>query len=134
MAQARDLGCTMRGYCQNIACWWNNWRKRDCSNYLWHGYTWVGINVPIRTVLFTRLCKFDGEKTGLLSARDFHQIAGRAGRKGFDERGWVAAQAPEHVVENLKLEQKAARDGKKITKRKPPSAISFPGTKIRSHA
>ena len=80
----------------------------------------VGINVPIRTVLFTRLCKYDGEKTAVLSARDFHQIAGRAGRKGFDERGWVVAQAPEHVVENLKLEEKAARDGKKVVKRKPP--------------
>jgi superfamily II RNA helicase len=80
----------------------------------------VGINVPIRTVLFTRLCKFDGEKTAILTARDFHQIAGRAGRKGFDERGWVVAQAPEHVVENLKLEGKAARDGKKVVKRKPP--------------
>jgi superfamily II RNA helicase len=80
----------------------------------------VGINVPIRTVLFTRLCKFDGEKTAILSARDFHQIAGRAGRKGFDDRGWVVAQAPEHVVENLKLEGKAARDGKKMVKRKPP--------------
>ena len=80
----------------------------------------VGINVPIRTVLFTRLCKFDGQKTGILSARDFHQIAGRAGRKGFDDVGWVVAQAPEHVVENLKLEEKAARDGKKVVKRKPP--------------
>lgn len=80
----------------------------------------VGINVPIRTVLFSRLCKFDGEKTAILSARDFHQIAGRAGRKGFDERGWVVAQAPEHVVENIKLEQKAARDGKKVVKHKPP--------------
>ncbi|HEV2393561.1 MAG TPA: DUF3516 domain-containing protein [Verrucomicrobiae bacterium] len=80
----------------------------------------VGINVPIRTVLFSRLCKYDGEKTAILSARDFHQIAGRAGRKGFDERGWVVAQAPEHVVENLKLEHKAARDGKKAVKRKPP--------------
>lgn len=80
----------------------------------------VGINVPIRTVLFSRLCKFDGQKTGILSARDFHQIGGRAGRKGFDEQGWVVAQAPEHVVENLKLEGKAARDGKKIVKRKPP--------------
>ena len=80
----------------------------------------VGINVPIRTVLFTRLCKFDGEKTAILTARDFHQISGRAGRKGFDERGWVVAQAPEHVVENLKLEGKAARDGKKVVKRKPP--------------
>ena len=80
----------------------------------------VGINVPIRTVLFTRLCKFDGQKMGILTARDFHQIAGRAGRKGYDDRGWVVAQAPEHVVENLKLEEKAARDGKKVVKRKPP--------------
>jgi superfamily II RNA helicase len=80
----------------------------------------VGINVPIRTVLFTRLCKFDGQKTAILSARDFHQIGGRAGRKGFDDKGWVVAQAPEHVVENLKLEEKAARDGKKVVKRKPP--------------
>ena len=80
----------------------------------------VGINVPIRTVLFTKLCKFDGQKTGILSARDFHQIAGRAGRKGYDDRGWVVAQAPEHVVENLQLEQKSAKDGKKFVRRKPP--------------
>jgi superfamily II RNA helicase len=80
----------------------------------------VGINVPIRTVLFTKLCKFDGQKTVILSARDFHQIAGRAGRKGFDEKGWVVAQAPEHVIENLKLAEKSARDGKKTVKRQPP--------------
>jgi superfamily II RNA helicase len=80
----------------------------------------VGINVPIRTVLFTRLCKFDGQKTGLLSARDFHQISGRAGRKGFDDKGWVVAQAPEHVIENLKLAEKNARDGKKSVKRQAP--------------
>ena len=80
----------------------------------------VGINVPIRTVLFTRLCKYDGLKTGILTARDFHQISGRAGRKGFDDRGWVVAQAPEHVIENLKLAEKTARDGKKTVKRQPP--------------
>jgi hypothetical protein len=83
----------------------------------------VGVNVPIRTVLFTRLCKFDGEKTAILSVRDFHQISGRAGRKGFDDRGSVVAQAPEHVVENLRLEAKAGNDpGKKrkIVKKKPP--------------
>jgi superfamily II RNA helicase len=80
----------------------------------------VGVNVPIRTVLFTRLCKFDGQKTGILTARDFHQISGRAGRKGFDEKGWVVAQAPEHVIENLKLAEKSARDGKKVVKRQPP--------------
>lgn len=80
----------------------------------------VGVNVPIRTVLFTRLCKFDGQKTAILSARDFHQISGRAGRKGFDDRGWVVAQAPEHVIENLKLAEKSARDGKKVVKRQAP--------------
>jgi superfamily II RNA helicase len=77
----------------------------------------VGINVPIRTVLFTKLCKYNGEKTAILSARDFHQIGGRAGRKGFDDQGWVVAQAPEHVIENAKLAQKA---GKKFVKRQPP--------------
>src|SRR5262249_31410139 len=79
----------------------------------------VGINVPIRTVLFSRLCKFDGVKTAVLSARDFHQIAGRAGRKGFDDRGYVVAQAPEHVIENLRLGEKA-KEGRKVVKRKPP--------------
>ncbi|MFO0558988.1 MAG: DUF3516 domain-containing protein [Polyangiales bacterium] len=83
----------------------------------------VGVNVPIRTVLFTQLFKFDGAKTGLLSVRDFRQIAGRAGRKGFDNVGYVVVQAPEHVIENLKLEAKAAGDPaklRKIVRRKPP--------------
>jgi superfamily II RNA helicase len=83
----------------------------------------VGVNIPIRTVLFTRLCKYDGEKTGILSVREFQQIAGRAGRKGFDDRGYVVAQAPEHVIENRRLEQKAGGDPtklKRIVRRKPP--------------
>jgi superfamily II RNA helicase len=79
----------------------------------------MGINIPIRTVLFTQLCKYDGEKSAILSARDFHQIAGRAGRKGFDERGFVVAQAPEHVIENLKLAEKKSQ-GKKVVMQKPP--------------
>ena len=60
----------------------------------------VGINVPIRTVLFTGLSKYDGTKVRLLQAREFHQIAGRAGRAGFDTLGTVVVQAPEHVIEN----------------------------------
>ncbi len=78
----------------------------------------VGVNVPIRTVLFTKLCKYDGEKTKVLSVRDFKQIAGRAGRRGFDTRGTVVAQAPEHVVENKKLRDKAGGDAKKLRKLK----------------
>jgi superfamily II RNA helicase len=80
----------------------------------------VGVNVPIRTVLFTRLCKYSGEKVAILSARDFHQISGRAGRKGFDDVGWVVAQAPEHVIENRKLEEKSKNSGKKVVKRQAP--------------
>jgi len=80
----------------------------------------VGVNVPIRTVLFTQLCKYSGDKTAILTARDFHQIAGRAGRKGFDNIGYVVAQAPEHVIENLKLEAKSRQTGKKFQKKKPP--------------
>lgn len=83
----------------------------------------VGVNVPIRTVVFTKLCKFNGSKTTILTAREFHQISGRAGRKGFDVQGSVVAQAPAHVIENLKLERKAQlnpRLKKKMVKAKPP--------------
>src|SRR3954471_17076705 len=80
----------------------------------------VGVNVPIRTVVFTQLCKFDGEKTAQLTVRDFLQVSGRAGRKGFDERGYVVAQAPEHVVENKRLATKQAQ-GKKVVMHKPPT-------------
>ena len=68
----------------------------------------VGINVPIRTVLITALSKFDGERSRILQAREFHQIAGRAGRAGFDTAGTVVVQAPEHVIENRAAERKAA--------------------------
>jgi superfamily II RNA helicase len=83
----------------------------------------VGINVPLRTVVFTKLCKYDGQKTRLLTVRDFHQIAGRAGRKGYDDRGWVVCQAPEHVIENRVMERRAEGDAKKMKKlvrKKPP--------------
>src|SRR5258706_4167569 len=81
----------------------------------------VGVNVPIRTVLFTKLCKYDGEKVRILTARDFHQIAGRARRKGFGNQGFVVALAPEHAVENLRLEAKASSQGrKKFVRKKPP--------------
>jgi hypothetical protein len=89
----------------------------------------VGVNVPIRTVLFTQLCKYGGDKTAILTARDFHQISGRAGRKGFDDRGYVAAQAPEHVIENLKLAAKSAQSGKKFVKRQPPEKGYVPWDK-----
>ena len=82
----------------------------------------VGVNVPIRSVLFTQLCKYDGSGVRILTNREFAQIGGRAGRKGFDDRGDVWVQAPEHVVENQRLDEKAAASGgkKKIVKKKQP--------------
>lgn len=93
----------------------------------------VGINVPIRTVLITALSKYDGQRTRRLKAREFHQIAGRAGRAGFDTAGTVVVQAPEHDIENQRLEKKAHEkfngDTKKIVqslrgkKKKPPQGF-----------
>ncbi|MEO6088047.1 MAG: DUF3516 domain-containing protein [Umezawaea sp.] len=74
----------------------------------------VGINVPIRTVLFTALSKYDGTRTRILKAREFHQIAGRAGRAGYDTVGTVVVQAPDHEVENAKRVAKAGDDPKKL--------------------
>ncbi|VEG74835.1 DEAD/DEAH box helicase [Actinomyces slackii] len=83
----------------------------------------VGINVPIRSVVLTSLVKFDGSKERHLTAREFHQIAGRAGRAGFDTRGFVEVQAPEHVIENAKALAKAGDDERKrrkIVRKKAP--------------
>ena len=83
----------------------------------------VGVNVPIRTVLFTQLCKYDGSATRLLSNREFAQVAGRAGRRGFDDEGYVWAQAPVHWIENRRAEAKVSADPtrkKKPVKKKPP--------------
>ncbi len=86
----------------------------------------VGINVPIRTVVFTALTKYDGRRQRVLKAREFHQIAGRAGRAGYDTSGAVVVQAPDHVVENHKALQKAGDDPKKqrkVQRKKPPEGF-----------
>ena len=89
----------------------------------------VGINVPIRTVLLTALTKFDGTRMRQLNAREFHQIAGRAGRAGYDTAGTVVAQAPEHESENLAAIRKAGDDPKKkrkiIRKKAPDGFVSW---------
>lgn len=76
----------------------------------------VGINVPIRTVLLTGLAKYDGIRHRILKSREFHQIAGRAGRAGYDTEGTVIVEAPDHEIENYRLRQKAGTDQKKLKK------------------
>ncbi len=83
----------------------------------------VGVNIPIRSVVFRSLSKWDGDETRILSARQFHQIAGRAGRKGFDDHGLVVVLAPEHVIENKRIDAKIAANPnlkKKLHRAKPP--------------
>jgi superfamily II RNA helicase len=89
----------------------------------------VGINVPIRTVVLTSLVKYDGERMRHLSAREFHQIAGRAGRAGFDTLGEVVVMAPEHVIENRRALAKAGDDPRKVRKivrkQAPPGHVNW---------
>ena len=95
----------------------------------------VGINVPIRTVLLTSLVKFDGSKMRHLRSREFHQIAGRAGRAGFDTVGFVRVLAPEHEVETarerarLTAAQEAARDEREAKRAKKKASKKRSGPK-----
>lgn len=86
----------------------------------------VGINVPIRTVVLTALSKYDGQRMRQLTAREFHQIAGRAGRAGFDTAGTVIVMAPEWEIENAVALAKAGDDAakrKKIVRKKAPAGV-----------
>ncbi|MDY6050537.1 MAG: DUF3516 domain-containing protein [Corynebacterium sp.] len=78
----------------------------------------VGINVPIRTVLFTSLVKYDGQRQRIVSSREFHQIAGRAGRAGYDTEGTVIIEAPDHEIENFRLRNRSAADQAKLAKKR----------------
>ena len=102
----------------------------------------VGVNIPIRTVLMTALTKFDGNRVRRFTVREFHQLAGRAGRPGFDPDGHVWVQAPEHVIENAKALSRAGDDPKarrKATKAKAPEGFvhydeAVDGTARERHA
>ncbi|WP_344302941.1 DEAD/DEAH box helicase [Nocardioides bigeumensis] len=86
----------------------------------------VGINVPIRTVLFSGLAKFDGNRQRVLRTREFLQIAGRAGRAGFDTAGYVVVQAPEHVIDNELAKAKSAAKNEANPKKKSKPQLRKP--------
>ena len=86
----------------------------------------VGVNLPLRTVVLSGLAKYDGSISRLLTAREMHQIAGRAGRAGYDSSGLVVVQAPEHVIENEQAVKKVggdARKARKLVRSKPPKGF-----------
>ncbi|WP_278255952.1 hypothetical protein [Nocardioides convexus] len=106
---ARASACTTRGCCRATGASSSRLAQAGLLTVICGTDTLgVGINVPIRTVLFTGLAKFDGSRQRVLRTREFLQIAGRAGRAGFDTAGYVVVQAPEHVIENEKAKAKAA--------------------------
>jgi hypothetical protein len=115
---ARGRGaCTTPACSPATGCWWRGSRSRVCSPSSAAPTRWgVGINVPIHTVLLTQLTKYDGHRMRRLRSREFHQIAGRAGRAGFDTQGLVIAEAPEHDIENARAVAKAGDDPKKLRK------------------
>ena len=61
----------------------------------------VGINMPACTVMFDSLEKFDGVNFRYLKAREYHQMAGRAGRRGIDNVGYVYAKVePKYATQD----------------------------------
>ena len=91
----------------------------------------VGINVPIRTVVFTQLFKYDGQKSAVLSVRDFRQISGRAGRKGYDDVGYVVVQAPGVAPYHARIEPMGS--GHRIVDLEGTTGLVFRGQPVRSH-
>jgi hypothetical protein len=120
------VGVHHAGMLPRTAGWSNAWRARACCPVICGTDTLgVGVNIPIRTVLMTALTKFDGSRVRIFTAREFHQLAGRAGRPGFDPDGHVWVQAPDHVIENAKaLAERATirRPAARPPRPRPPTA------------
>ena len=129
---AAGSASTTPGCCRATAGWSSSSPRPGCCTVICGTDTLgVGINVPIRTVLFTGLAKFDGNRQRVLRTREFLQIAGRAGRAGFDTAGYVVVQAPEHVIENERAKAKAdaknaAMSAEKQAKRKSKAQLKKP--------
>ena len=129
---AAGSASTTPGCCRATAAWSSSSPRHGLLQVICGTDTLgVGINVPIRTVLFTGLAKFDGNRQRVLRIREFPQIAGRAGRAGFDTAGYVVVQAPEHAIENERAKAKAdaknaAMSAEKQAKRKSKAQLRKP--------
>ncbi|MBU2251714.1 MAG: hypothetical protein KKH25_05600, partial [Candidatus Omnitrophica bacterium] len=65
----------------------------------------LGINMPAKTVIFDNLSKFYGRYHGYLKTRDFYQMAGRAGRRGIDQEGFVFSRVNPSHIDSQNLEK-----------------------------
>ncbi len=65
----------------------------------------MGVNLPIRRIIFMNLRKFDGEETRYLTSQEIKQIGGRAGRKGIYDVGYVGTVGLEQLFIRENLEE-----------------------------
>lgn len=63
----------------------------------------MGLNLPIKTILFTTHRKFDGVSKRTINVNEIVQIAGRAGRYGYHEKGFLGATSKE-TLDHIKKE------------------------------
>ena len=66
----------------------------------------MGVNLPIRRIVFMSIKKFDGEEVRELTSQEVKQVAGRAGRKGIYDIGYVATVGDAQNFIARKLEMK----------------------------
>lgn len=66
----------------------------------------MGVNLPIKRIIFLDIQKFDGEEVRSLTSQEVKQVAGRAGRKGIYEVGYVATVRDNQKFIKEKLEEK----------------------------
>jgi ATP-dependent RNA helicase SUPV3L1/SUV3 len=80
--------------------------KNDAAILITTDAIGMGVNLPIKRIVFMDIKKFDGSEVRYLNSQEVKQIGGRAGRKGIYEIGYVAAQGEnqDFLRENLEIE------------------------------
>ena len=77
----------------------------------------LGINMPASAVVFDELEKFDGVQFNYLMTREYNQMAGRAGRRGMDEEGYVYSQVIPEATDPRHLERLLYGTNERISSR-----------------
>lgn len=77
----------------------------------------LGVNMPARAVVFDELRKIYGNGFRPLKTRDFYQMAGRAGRRGIDEEGYVFCRIDPLAVSFAELYRMLYGKPEKVTSR-----------------
>ncbi len=77
----------------------------------------LGVNMPASSVIFDELEKFDGVEFNYLMTREYNQMAGRAGRRGMDDVGYVYSQVIPEATEPKQVERILYGNNERINSR-----------------